>query len=294
MNGRVVGEKIFSAALAGGLAYYLDWRSLVATFIVLGQGHFLIAYLYQARAGKIGPSYAIRYLFWVAVILSIYRLHPFAAGLTTIATIYFALHMAVDELYLTRYPLKLNQSPVHGARVLEMLPFIVVYAAAVSDAMLAHGAWLQFPALAGPALTVAKVAYLAYLLLLALTGYRPDRLSVYLLSVGACLSLSSQLGWLEQVPAPKLSGFIILFHYFNWYLHYFLSLTAPLKGTYLKQVVSLNLVVVALYRLVGATGLGWILFQERNFYVWTLLHLITSTRPADLKAMLRWPQATSG
>ena len=290
MTRTVLLEKAISATLAGCLVFLLDWRSLVVTFIVLGQGHFLMAYVYQAGAGKIDRTYLATFVAWAAIIVTTYWLHPFPAGLTAIATIYFGIHMAIDELYLTHLPLTLRQSPLHLGRLLEMLPLVVIYAAAVSDAMLAHGAWLQFPTLAGAALKLAEACYLAYALLIWPGGYRPDGRSAYLFLAGAGLYVSSRWGYLGQVPAPKLSGFIILFHYFNWYIHYFFSLVRPLRTLYLKRVAVINLGAVSLYLATGTSGPGWIFFQEQNFYLWTLLHLITSTRYLDVKNILRWPQ----
>lgn len=291
MTWTVFLEKAISASLAGGLVFLLDWRSVVVTFIVLGQGHFLMAYVYQAGAGKIDRRYLTNFAAWSVFILICYWRHPFPAGLTAIATIYFGIHMAIDELYLTQTPMNLRQSPLHLGRLFEMLPLILIYAAAVSDAMLAHGAWLQFPVLSGTALTAAEVSYLTYLLLLWPGGYRPDARSLYLIVAGAGLYGASRWGYLEQVPAPKLSGFIILYHYFNWYLHYFLSLVRPLRGLYLRRVAMINVGSLSLYLATGTSGPGWIFFQEQNFYLWTLLHLITSTRYTDVKSLLRWPES---
>ncbi|MBT9585744.1 hypothetical protein IV102_20555 [bacterium] len=291
MTWTIVLEKVLSASLAGSLVFFLDWRSLVVTFIVLGQGHFLTAYVYQAGAGKIGRTYLASFAAWAAIIVTSYWLHPFPAGLTAIATIYFGIHMATDELYLTRLPIALYQSPLHLGRLFEMLPLILVYAAAVSDAMLAHGAWLQFPTLSGSALKLAEASYLAYLLVIWPGGYRPDGRSAYLIAAGAGLYVASRWGYLGQVPAPKLSGFFILFHYFNWYIHYFLSLARSLRALYLKRVAVINLGAVSLYLASGTSGPGWIFFQEQNFYIWTLLHLITTTRYTDVKNILRWPES---
>ncbi|MFN8613449.1 MAG: hypothetical protein U0931_38275 [Vulcanimicrobiota bacterium] len=290
MNAKVVLEKLCSLALAGGLVFFLDWRSVILAMILLGQGHFLMAYLYQGLAGKITRGYALRYLFWLGLIVAIYWSHPFPSGLTAVATIYFAVHMALDEFYLTRLPLRLRESPMHLGRWLEMLPLIVTYAAAVSDAVLSRGAWPQFPALLGPSLMVSGLAYLAYFMLIWLRGYRPDWRSCYFLLAGASLDVAAKLGWLYLIPAPKLSGFIILFHYFCWYIHYFLSLpSASLKSVYLLRAAVVNGLVFSLYAGLGQQGLGWVFFQEQNFYIWTLLHLITSTRTEDLRGLVRWP-----
>ena len=285
----ILGEKLLSLGLALVLVVWLDWRSVIRLMIVLGQGHFFLAYFYQARAGKIRPLYVASYLFWSALILLVYWAHPFAAGLTAVATVYFAWHMAVDEFYLTQLPLRLGQSPLHLGRWLEMLPLMLVYAAAIVDAMLAHGVWREFPELMGPALQCTSLGLLAYVALIALRGYRPDGRSCYFLVAGGLLDVAAKFGWLQQVPAPKLSSFIILFHYFSWYLHYYLSLEAVRKRAYLGHVLLVNALVLGLYGIFGVQGVGWLLFQEQNFYLGTLMHLISSTRRGDLLGVLRWP-----
>lgn len=282
-------EKLLALGLAGALVVWLDWRSVIRVMIVLGQGHFLLAYFYQARAGKIRSFYVLNYLFWAALILLVYWAHPFAAGLTAVATVYFAWHMAVDEFYLTRLPLRLSESPLHLGRLLEMLPLMLVYAAAVVDAMLAHGVWRQFPELMGPALQCTSLGLVAYLALIAFRGYRPDARSCYFLLAGGLLDVAAKFGWLQQVPAPKLSSFIILFHYFSWYLHYYSSLDAGRRPLYLGHVAVVNGAMLSVYGFFGLQGPGWLLFQEQNFYLWTLMHLISSTRRGDLLALLRWP-----
>lgn len=289
MKPAIVAEKLLALGLAGLLVTGLHWRSVITVMIVLGQGHFLLAYYYQARARKITPRYLLNYLFWAAVIVAVYWSHPFPSGLVAVATIYFAWHMAVDEFYLTELPLKLRESPLHLGRLLEMVPLIVVYAAAVADAVLAHGAWPQFPALLGFSLQFTLLALFAYVALIGLRGYRPDWRSCYFLLAGGLLDVSAKFGWLQLVPAPKLSGFIILFHYFSWYLHYYLSLPLARKLPYVGQVVLVNLMVVGCFLLVGKEGPGWFFFQESNFYLWTLMHLISSTRWGDVRALWKWP-----
>lgn len=282
-------EKLLSLGLALALVVWLDWRSVIRLMIVLGQGHFGLAYLYQARAGKVRAAYVLNYLFWSFLILLVYWAHPFAAGLTAVATVYFAWHMAVDEFYLTQLPLRLGQSPLNLGRLLEMLPLMLAYAAAVVDAMLAHGVWREFPELMGPALQCTSLGLLAYVALIAFRGYRPDGTSCYFLVAGGALDVAAKYGWLQQVPAPKLSSFIILFHYFSWYLHYFLSLPSERRGGYVRDVALVNAVFLGLYGVCGLQGPGWLLFQEQNFYLWTLMHLISSTRRGDLTGLLRWP-----
>lgn len=288
VEARVFIEKAVSAGIVGTLVTLLPWRTVVTLFIVLGQGHFLMAYLYQARAGKLTPAFLLRYLGWASLLLVAYWSHPFAPGLTALATIYFALHQALDELYLTRRPMRLRESPMHLGRFLEMAPAIGIYSARVCDSMLGQGSWPGFPTLLPAAIGLSLLVGLVYLGLLT-WGYRPDRLSCYLVGIGGLLAGLAQSGWLHHIPAPKLSGFVILFHYLNWYIHYFLQLPLEARRTYLIDVTLVNAAVFLAFFSWGKEGPGRWFFQEANFYLWTLLHLITSTRSRDLSGCLQIP-----
>ena len=63
---------------------------VVLAFIVLGQGHFVLSYLYQYRAGKLTRQYALRYLIGVALIaLFLFLTHGSLAMLILLIAIAF-------------------------------------------------------------------------------------------------------------------------------------------------------------------------------------------------------------
>jgi hypothetical protein len=288
---RIWAEKLVSLLLTLWLVAANDWPAVVLIYIVLGQGHFLTAYFYQWKAGKMTRGYLLRYLLAAAAIVGCYTAWPDYRRLVAFTTIYFLLHMLWDEQYLLRLPMDLRQSPMHLGRTLEMAPIVLLFSARVVDDMFAWDAWRTTPfvEIAQPSCW----GILAVYLLCALGGLiKTDYKSAYLLGWGIALLGASYTTWYYRIPTGKVTGFIIIYHYLNWYLHYYLSLPAGRhREVYARRVFFLNALVVGAYFTWGSSGPGRWFFQNDWFYVWTLLHLITSTRIGDLRNLIRLPQA---
>ena len=60
----------FLSILGAGIAVLvLAPAAIMSTFIVMGQGHFILAYLYQWRAGKSGWRYGALYVLAFSTLL---------------------------------------------------------------------------------------------------------------------------------------------------------------------------------------------------------------------------------
>lgn len=286
---RIWAEKLVSLLLTLWLVARYDWPTVVLLYIVMGHGHFLIAYFYQWKAGKMTPAYGLRFFLSATVIVGAYSAWPDYRALVALTTIYFLMHMLWDEQYLLRLPLDLRQSPMHFGRALEMVPIVLLFSARVLDDMWTLDPWKGMP-LRDWAQPACWMVLVIYALLWAAGWLRPDHTSAYLLGWGTALLAASYTRAYYLIPTGKLTGFIIIYHYLNWYLHYFLSLpTTSARRTYLGRVVAFNALVLGAYCNWGSNGVGRWLFQNDWFYVWTLLHLITSTRIGDLRWALRAP-----
>ena len=288
MTGSIWLEKFVAAGLASLLVSGLEMRTFNLVMIVMGQAHFAIAYWQQARAGKITGPRLLAFAVAGGLLVGLYRTFPNFSILLAVTTTYFAIHMAVDELYLSRLPLRLSESPVHLGRTLELAPFILMFSAAVCDSVLGGGAMPGVPLLLPWALRGAEIVAGCFLLLLA-RGYRPDLRSLYLLAPALLLYWGASQGWLQRLPAARLSSWIIFYHYFTWYIHYFLALAPERRRRYLGRVTVVQSTLLLLFLVCGQDGPGAILFQEENFYLWTLLHLITSTRAGDWQSLGKFP-----
>lgn len=286
---KVLVEKLVAALLTGYLVATLHWTKVVLLYIVLGQGHFLIAYLYQFKAGKMNRGYLTVAAGSLLLITGVYLRWPHYRALVAVTTIYFLVHMLLDELYLMRFPMNLRESPMNFARALEMTPVFLLYSARVVEALFSRFRWGS-TTLGDLALYLSWASLAAYLILLLRGRHRPDGQSAYFLSWSALLLWAVHSGWLVRIPTGKLTGFIIIYHYLAWYLHYFLNLPpGPKRSTYSFRVLGINALVLTCFGVWGQKGPGRYFFQNDYFYIWTLLHLITSTRLSDIKGLFRPP-----
>lgn len=250
-----------------------------------------MAYIYKYLAGKMTRTVLLTYLFWAAVILICYALKPSFPHLVVITAIYFLLHVLWDEQYLMRLPMDLGRSPMHLGRSLEMTPLLLIYSGRVIDAMFPSGTWrgTQSP-LVEKALWVCLLVIPIYLVLVA-RGYRPDLKSAFYLGCGALLAGAASGPWLLMLHPAKFTGSVIIYHYLIWYTHYFLNLpSGQPRRVYLVRILAINALVVGGYALWAKEGVGRWIFKEDAFYIWTLLHLVNSTRSGDLRALLKWPK----
>jgi hypothetical protein len=124
------------------------------------------------------------------------------------------------------------------------------------------------------------------------SGIKPLRSTLYFYAMGIGLLGLYASG--VEVWYSHLLGGIGLFHYFNFYCHYYFKLrTTPTRfNEYLAMVVAINVVVVVLFVQTGYSKgwpLGQGLFHPVSFFMWTLVHLIHSNRPGELRTWLSLP-----
>lgn len=287
---KVAVEKLLALGLTLYLLWAFTWQEVVQVFIVLGHGHFLTAYVYQYRAGKVHRRSLGLYLLCLLLISALYFRYPNFALLVVISTNYFLIHMLWDELHLLELPMKLRETQMNLARLLEMMPIVLIFSARVTDAMFWSGTWRGA---VSPRMETARYLCLAvvagYAVLVA-KSYRPDGKSVYFLICSCALFAASYHPEFLRLPPAKLTGFIIIYHYLCWYSHYFLNLPQGRpRLEYLGRVVLINGVVFWVYFTWGDGGPGRWFFKEDTFYIWTLMHLLTSTRLHDVKASFQVP-----
>ena len=96
-----------------------------------------------------------------------------------------------------------------------------------------------------------------------------------------------------------LMGAIILYHYFNWYCHYFFkTMKAPSEfKEYLAITFGVNAVIVCAFFMFSyepewpeAKG---VFFRPDFFFMWTLMHLIFSSRAGEFWTWLAIPKRSS-
>lgn len=304
-------DKIISMALVALALIALQPLQIQEAIIVLGQGHFLACYYYQYKYGLIDRSYLVRYFGALLLLFGAYILYPNLFILVTLASIYFVVHLSVDERFLWKDRPSLK-------RGLAFLPFLLIYAGLIVDSIFVGHVNLDFwmarvqnlpVSILGVWITpfclvAGGVALVAYLLWVWRQGLNVEIHDLYFLLAAAVLSLLYLGGY-----APShyyLMGAIILFHYSSWYLHYWVKWQEdrPRRRRYLVDMLAINAVVFglyAIYRLMPSNlvvdyiprqiypfkdpsqgNILAYLFSPGYFYLWTLMHFVSTARRSDL------------
>ncbi len=261
MNKSLLLEKIPSAIFTAVALFSLSDLQVRELFIVIGLGHIFISFLYSYRVRR--KEFPFHQLFGVGALLFIsYDIFRYDPYLEIVTSLYFVVHFLLDERHL-------NNKPSSWSGMLEILPFFLLYSAYILDGWF-HLGFAPWALVLAVIFSVLGVAYGA---------------GRYFL-IGSLL-LTLAYPWRDQIRPNHLLGAIILFHYTNWYLHYLIRYRNDARKlrSYLKDVALINLVVVLLYwgylEHAAFGGALHYFFSPSYFYIWTLLHLIFTTRRKD-------------
>jgi len=126
LDGPEVASRLISLGLVAAAILLLEPLELLTLIVVLGQGHFLAAYSYQAKAGQIGWRFLVAWALGALLIFGLFFLYPNFLLLVQIASIYFVVHFLQDEVFL------LGEEP-SLQRGLDLLPILCVGAGLVLD-----------------------------------------------------------------------------------------------------------------------------------------------------------------
>ncbi len=276
----VILVRVISVIITIAVALILPFKLMAFTVIVLGQGHFLLAYWYQAEAGKLdGRKIALlsggfSFLLWLVLLVPV-SYYNFITGAG------FLLHFALDEGRLLN-----KKHSVYTA--LEALPFMLIYGAMIAEGYLSLHI---LPYMAG----LSVLAIICYVVLCVRNKRAPTTTS-YAFFSWAVLSIILYFLAQKFVPGYAIMWFwgLILVHYLIWYAVYWFKLSErteqkPQRTEYIWRVVALNLALVflAVLYLLNVIPLLDLLFGVGAFNVWTLMHGFSSIRPKELRDLFR-------
>ncbi len=279
-NRDFVLEKLFSCGVALAIVFMLAPTDVLNTYIVLGQAHFTITYLYQVKAGKFTLRNTLLFYLLAAALFYLAALSP--AGITLFAASALIYHVYFSEL---------------GILKRKVTPAYLILMAAV---MMINGIWLV-NALWG---TSIDADMFCYFLLGAgfLAGlWHITRKAVVEVEAFFILLLIILLGYIGlqlsgNVPSPyKTYGFIVIAHYMTSYVTVVrrLRANAPQKvPVFITESVLMNLIMLAGYILVQVypAQIGWVYtvwYMPVSFYVWTLMHFASTARLVPFAGRLR-------
>lgn len=279
MTRAIVIQKVIAFGLVVPALFLLDAKEITMAFIVFGQGHFIAAYYYQWRAGKIGDRW-LAYYGAGAALLFAYAYITQAFELIALVTMFvFLVHHFQDEVLLFGKERSL-------IRTLEQISPIMLYTALIGDAL--YGSQVA-PIIAYGVLALLVV----YGVCIALfKTYAPDTLSWYFGIITAGLLYIALAN--VRVDASALAGLVILNHYVCWYVHFYFRFeqNIPRLKSYIRDMLVINGIVIAafcafLFSAPLQPLLAWV-FAPIYFYTWTILHILSSVRKSDYQEALRW------
>lgn len=250
-------------------AYMVMWMPgfyLTKAVVFLGQGHFLLAYLYQWKAKKIGLRYLTSYGVIMAALLFLYVHVPHPAQwLPIVAGVLFSVHLLGDELYIAGIERTKLVTVYLGS-------FIALYALVLASSAysIAVAVWVI-------ALCLLPIFYVAYRRTI---DQRWSFLEMLVL-LGVAHFVYALVTQARPTEVFVIFAFTIIAHYVRWYLFYWsrLSDRHEARSVYVRDVVLVHVILGVLfvaYLVEGYTGSMSILFDPTLFYVWTILHIVFS------------------
>lgn len=281
----VAGSTLSSALLIRGvslglaivIAWYLPTIYFTAFFVILGQGHYLLAYRYQIETGKWN---LVRTATFIALAIALFsmRLYISLDIFIYIIVVAFLIHAIFDEMTLLRKKPSLF-------RLLEALPAGILFAAIIGQALFHTSLFLYASLISG-------LIALWYLVLAYKARRKPDELSwVYFAWLLTTLAANIFLTIYSNVNPLILYKGLILIHFFIWYEAYWQRVkgNTAKKVTYLYRVLVVNsvLFILGLFWLAHLVPFADILFGAYAFYAWTLLHVLASFRMRDFKTIFK-------
>lgn len=255
-----------SLAVAAYMVMWMPGFYLTKAVVFFGQGHFLLAYLYQWKAKKIGLRYLVSYGVMVTALFVLYAFVPHPSQwLPIVAGVLFSVHLLGDELYI---------AGIERTRLVTtyLASFIALYALVlVSSAyLIAVSVWVI-------ALCLLPVLYVAY----RRTREQSWSFLEMLMLLGVAHFVYALVTQARPAEVFVIFAFTIIAHYVRWYLFYWSKLSDKheARSVYVRDVVLVHVILGVLfvaYLIEGYTGSMSIFFDPTLFYVWTILHIVFS------------------
>ncbi len=260
---------ILFSCLLGLVLTFVFQEETKAIFIIFGQGHFLLAYLYMYKAKRISIKKVLLYVLVFSLLILLYFFVMGHSGLLFVTALYFIVHFVLDIFFLN------GKQSLRG--LLLTIPFFCI---ALSRVLVYIGQ--------ESASDLLLFSY-PFTLIIVLVKWREMVFSQWLLvllSVG--VYISTQIG--DRWAFQYFMSVIMISHYIMWYVYFLVTRDKAFIKPYLFNVIGLNTILVIgfyYYFFVNDSALfGIALFHEDAFYLWTLMHYVATARFTDLKQLI--------
>jgi hypothetical protein len=266
---------ILSIAIPALCVIFLEDAVLLYAIIVFGQAHFLITYFYMHKAGKLTRPFLLRFLalaIALGIVCSVIVRNPeYGMYLILVTSLLFLVHYLNDEWKIA------GESQV-TYRLLALLSGVAAFAAVFAQKTFGLAPLIYL------GLASASAVLLIAFIILSLRGSRPAAL---LFPFSTILALYATL-FLPMVSVMDILGFIVLFHYLRWYLHYFARFSGEARSFYWDVVIWGHIFVILVFvqfMLAPRTGIAHYFFEPTFFFGWTIMHILLSVRASDFRTI---------
>lgn len=276
-------EKAFSYGIAILIILAFAPEGVADSYLILGHAHFMMTALYQYKMGRITPRKLVIYLLTFALMFKVAHMFPgqytvFASGFLLVHVFsgeirhlrrnyslpYFIMTVALITVLCTWMSMRIWDFEVNMIQIIAVLNVFVAYAGFVylKTARALGGYEPFFPTLA--------LLYLAYISI-EYSGHRPSGFETF--------------------------GFIVIAHYMTTYFNVTKSFwkKSPDKAkTFIKESFAMNGLFLAGYLLVfyvigQDNALYTYAYDRISFYVWTVMHFITTWNWAEYRDVFKMP-----
>ncbi len=263
--------------------FFVQQKTLLFFVIIFGQAHFIIAYFYRNKAGKIDGSY-LKMFSYVSVIVGllaffVYKNVYFFPYWIFFTLIIFVTHYILDEFKLNEGEVILNNRILAvGAAVFS---FTALFIKKIFDISNININFLLFSAS-----LLLLISFLATNKKSIFKFTKELNITLFFLLLNIVTPFTLLL--FSKVTIIHISAFIILYHYIRWYVYYYqkfeLSDNCQELYFYLDTVMWIHAFVFMLYvqySISPNAGVLHYIFTPLFFYGWTIIHIIMSVRRSD-------------
>lgn len=248
-------------ALTFVAAYTLPLPWIVASYIVLGQAHFLMSFLYQWRGGQMNPRYLFLAIMLIAGTVVYFSFDFGFTPILVLTAVAFPFHVAVDEIFL-------HHEKLTRVRFITALAFVALTASLIL--------WQILPLLQ-PLFVTLIICSALWMVVRMLTGM-VSKGEQYLFVVGVLFAIVFGAAGI----AVQL-GALILIHVFNWAVGYGRRVRQNpiVRRRYWLEMLLFNVAVLALFLLfvIFEFELLQLLFIPLYLDIWATIHAVLSFRP---------------
>jgi hypothetical protein len=268
-----------AVALPLCVCYFWQDLQILSAVIFFGQGHFLLAYFYANKHGKINKNFLIKFCALVGLlgVVCIYFFgnYLFYTVMLFLTSIIFTFHYSNDEFKIAGYSKLPNKLFLTMATVFAFAGFLLERLFHISPhtslGVSLVGVFISISLFGASSLKLKRNLVTAKEFLFAL---------LYILN----LIIPTILIFKESISASQVIGFIILFHYVRWYFYYGALFQGKEFDFYCDAVIWVNMFILMMYiqyALAPTTGLLYLFYHPLFFYAWTVVHIILFLRKED-------------